>query len=84
MAKAVVSTTVGAEGLGVTSNRNIVLADDPDTFAHAVISLLQDAPARQRLGRAGRALVESAYTWCHAAQTFEEHCEAIINEKAYT
>ena len=84
MGKAVVSTTIGAEGLGITSNRDIVLADDPDAFAHAVVSLLQDAPARQRLGRAGRALVESAYTWRHTAQTFEAHCEAIIHEKAHT
>jgi glycosyltransferase involved in cell wall biosynthesis len=83
MGKAVVSTTIGAEGLGVTSNRDIVLADDPDTFAHAVVSLLQDAPARRRLGRAGRALVESAYTWRHTARTFAAHCEAIIKGKAY-
>ena len=82
MAKAVVSTTIGAEGLGVTANRDIVLADDPDTFAHAVVALLQDAPTRQRLGRAGRALVESTYTWRHAAETFEAHCEAILTEKA--
>ncbi len=82
MAKAVVSTTIGAEGLGVTSNRDIVLADDPETFARAVISLLRDAPARRRLGRAGRALVESAYTWRHAAEAFEAHCEAILAEKA--
>ena len=82
MAKAVVSTTIGAEGLGVTSNRDIVLADDPDTFAHAVVALLHDAPTRQRLGRAGRALVESTYTWRHAAETFEAHCEAILTEKA--
>ena len=58
MAKAVVSTTIGAEGLGVTSGRDIVLADDPDAFAHAVVSLLRDEQARQRLGRAGRALVD--------------------------
>jgi glycosyltransferase involved in cell wall biosynthesis len=83
MAKAVVSTTVGAEGLGVTSNRDIVLADDPDTFADAVVSLLRDTPTRQRLGRAGRALVESTYTWRHAAETFEAHCEAILTEKAW-
>ena len=79
MAKAVVSTTIGAEGLGVTPGRDIVLADDPDAFAHAVVSLLRDEQARQRLGRAGRALVESAYTWGHTVQAFEAHCEAVIH-----
>jgi glycosyltransferase involved in cell wall biosynthesis len=78
MAKAVVSTTIGAEGLGVTSDRDIVLADGPDAFARAVVSLLRDGPARHRLGHAGRALVESAYTWGHTVRTFEAHCEAVV------
>jgi glycosyltransferase involved in cell wall biosynthesis len=78
MGKAVVSTTVGAEGLGLTSGREIVLADDPDDFAQAVMSQLHDPHARQRLGRAGRTLVESTYSWDHAVQTFEAHCEAVV------
>jgi glycosyltransferase involved in cell wall biosynthesis len=78
MGKAVVATTLGAEGLGVTSGRDIVLADDPDGFAQAVLSLLHDPHARQRLGRAGRALVESTYSWDHAVRTFEAHCEGVI------
>ena len=41
-AKAVVSTTVGAEGLDVHHGRDILLADDPRSFAQAVIMLLRD------------------------------------------
>ena len=36
-AKAVVSTTVGAEGLDVHHGRDIVLADDPQQFAGSVV-----------------------------------------------
>ena len=78
MAKAVVSTTIGAEGLAVTSGREIVIADDPDDFARAVTSLLRDPDARQRLGQAGRALVELAYGWEVAVRSFESHCEAVV------
>ncbi|MCX6022272.1 MAG: glycosyltransferase [Chloroflexi bacterium] len=61
--KAVVSTTVGAEGLDVTSGKDIILADTPAVFAQAVIDLLRDPAARTRLGHAGRALVERQYSW---------------------
>jgi glycosyltransferase involved in cell wall biosynthesis len=73
MARPVVSTTVGAEGLPVTDGQNILLADDPDAFASAVVRLLKDAELRQRIGRAGRCLAER-YSWDAAAQRFSEIC----------
>ena len=42
MGKAVVSTTVGAEGLPVTNGRDIDIADEPARFAHAVVHLMRD------------------------------------------
>jgi glycosyltransferase involved in cell wall biosynthesis len=63
MGRAVVSTTVGAEGLDVVADRDLVLADDPGAFADAVVALLDDAPRRRALGKAGRKLVESRYDW---------------------
>jgi glycosyltransferase involved in cell wall biosynthesis len=74
MGKAVVSTTVGAEGLAVTHGHNIVIADDPDAFARSVIELLRDPAKRGALGRAGRQLVETRYSWEQAARDFERHC----------
>ena len=38
MAKPVVSTTIGAEGLPVTSGENVVLADTPEAFAELIQS----------------------------------------------
>jgi glycosyltransferase involved in cell wall biosynthesis len=54
MGKAVVSTTVGAEGLPVTPGRDIVIADDPVRFAEAVVHLIRDDDARRRLEVAAR------------------------------
>jgi sugar transferase (PEP-CTERM/EpsH1 system associated) len=72
MGKAVVSTTVGAEGLPVTSGQNVVIADEPARFAQAVIDLIRDAEARRRIETAARRLVIERYDWSAVAQDFEE------------
>jgi glycosyltransferase involved in cell wall biosynthesis len=61
--KAVVSTTVGAEGLALTPGRDVVIADTAGAFADAVHALLADHAEAARLGRAARALVEDRYAW---------------------
>ena len=69
--KAVVSTTIGAEGLPVTDGDNIVIADEPEKFAGAVSELLQDTDKRERLGRSGRGLVEERFGWGNVSREFE-------------
>src|SRR5207245_6576836 len=63
LGKAVVSTGVGAEGLPVTPGRHLVLADEPRTFARAVVRLLRDAGRRRELAAAARALLVTHYAW---------------------
>ena len=63
MGKAVVSTSVGAEGLDVTYGKNILIADEPEDFANAVIGLLKDVHKRKELGANGRKLVEEKYSY---------------------
>jgi sugar transferase (PEP-CTERM/EpsH1 system associated) len=70
MGKAVVSTSVGAEGLPVQSGENILLADTPNDFADSVVSLLRDANERRRLGTSARALVQEKYSWPRVAESF--------------
>ena len=60
--KAVVSTSVGAEGLDVHDGRDIVLADEVPAFADAVCRLLSDEEARKRLELAAPKLAAS-YDW---------------------
>jgi sugar transferase (PEP-CTERM/EpsH1 system associated) len=63
MGKAVVSTTVGAEGLDLTPGEDIVLADEPRDFADRVVELLDDDTRRVSIGQAARATAERRYSW---------------------
>ncbi len=74
MGHAVVSTTVGAEGLALTPGRDVVLADDPEEFARAVVFLLTNPHERKAIGDAGRQLVETHYSWERVATDFERTC----------
>jgi glycosyltransferase involved in cell wall biosynthesis len=62
MGKAIVSTHLGAEGLDFSPDREIVLADQPDAFARAVIDLLNEPVRRETMGRAARARVVAQYS----------------------
>ena len=59
----VVSTSAGAEGLDVTHDENILIADDPQIFARYVINLFQDTRLRERIAMKARACVEEKYSW---------------------
>ena len=60
---AVVSTTLGAEGLPARHGDNILLADSPESFASGAALLLESPLERSRIGRAGREQYEREFTW---------------------
>jgi sugar transferase (PEP-CTERM/EpsH1 system associated) len=72
MGKAVVSTTVGAEGLPVVNGEHLLLADEPRGFARAVVRLMRDLDRRRQIEAAARALVVEHYDWSAVAGTLEE------------
>jgi len=69
--RAVVSTSIGAEGLAVQNGRDLILADDAAIFADAVIRLLSDAALRRRYEQAAAQLA-AQYDWSNIAQQFAE------------
>jgi glycosyltransferase involved in cell wall biosynthesis len=71
MAKALVSTSIGAEGLDVTDGRDLMIADDASSFAAAIIRLLQDPALRRNYEQAAAALAER-YDWSQIARRFAE------------
>ena len=71
MSKAVVSTTIGAEGLPVKDGVNILIADSPEEFARRVTMLLASSETRTQLGKAARELVETKFGWPVVASYFE-------------
>lgn len=82
MGKAIVSTSIGAEGLPVEHDKNIILADEPEEFAAQVVRLLRDPAARSSLGAAGRLLVELEFSWTAVAKQFETALSRAVPEKA--
>ena len=56
--KPVVSTTVGAEGIELKDGEEILLRDDPDSFAEACVRLLSDKSLASGMGRRARAVIE--------------------------
>ncbi len=81
-AKAVVSTTVGAEGLDVHHGRDIILADDPGSFAQAVITLLRDRELRRRYEKAA-AETAARYDWPAIGERFSDILQSVAVKKAF-
>jgi polysaccharide biosynthesis protein PslH len=83
MEKPIVSTTVGAEGLPVSHESELILADTPEDFARAVVRVLSDRELAN--GLAGRAakLVREQFGWDRVAARFAEIClQCIENPSA--
>jgi sugar transferase (PEP-CTERM/EpsH1 system associated) len=72
MGRAVVSTTIGAEGLPVRDGTHLRIADDPRAFADAVVRLFEDDAERRALGQRARQLVVEQYDWAAAAAELED------------
>lgn len=63
LGKAVVSTSIGCEGLDAQDGANILIRDDPPAFAQAVCDLLEDSTRRQRIEENARGTAEDVYAW---------------------
>jgi polysaccharide biosynthesis protein PslH len=79
MGKPVVSTTVGAEGLPVTNNRELVLADSAAEFAAALIRLFRDHDWAAELGGRAAKLVREKFGWRGVAESFATLCAEAAN-----
>jgi glycosyltransferase involved in cell wall biosynthesis len=65
---------LGAEGIPVTDGQDILLADEPQDFAAAIVRLLRDPDLRQKLGGELSALVQRDYS----IDTLERQGRAIL------
>jgi polysaccharide biosynthesis protein PslH len=80
MGKAVVSTSVGCEGLLAHDGENILIRDTPESFADAVADVLADKDSRDALGRRARETVESHYDWEVIGRQMLDHYRRLINQ----
>jgi glycosyltransferase involved in cell wall biosynthesis len=70
-ARAVVSTSLGAEGLGAKHDEHLLIADSPTAFVDATLRLLDDPALSTRLGEAGHELFLNRFTWPVAWRALE-------------
>jgi len=71
MGKAMVSTTLGAEGIEAMPGRDLLIEDQPSSFADAVNRLLAKPTESARIGQSARQLAEERYSWSGAARALE-------------
>jgi len=81
MSSALVSTSVGCEGLNVTPGEHLRVADDPRAFADAVVNVLSKPETARAMGAAGRARVCSHYDWPSIARRHEAVYARAIDRK---
>ncbi|MGO9343892.1 MAG: glycosyltransferase family 4 protein, partial [Acidimicrobiales bacterium] len=68
----VVSTTLGAEGLGIKPDVHLLVADEPEAFAAACIRLLEDLDLRARLTEEAHRLFLERFQWSYAKDRIKE------------
>jgi glycosyltransferase involved in cell wall biosynthesis len=79
-----VTTTVGAEGLGAKDNKEIIIENDAENTAHAVLRVLGDPQFASSIADNARNLVERKYSWYRMAEYLDKIYEETKNEKNKT
>ena len=78
MEKAIISTTIGAEGLPLQDGKELLLADTEESFANAVIRVLTDKVLAGELGHRAAATVRAKFGWEKVAEQFASICEETV------
>ena len=82
--KPMVSTSLGIEGLNLQDGRELLIADELETFADAVLLLLEDQTSGGKfcseLGKAGRGFVESQFAWEQIVPRLERVYQAVLHQ----
>jgi len=81
MGKSVVSTSVGCEGVAVRDREHLLIADDPASFAAAILDVIASRELRAELGRSARALAEREYSWDVAGDRIEALYAQVAGER---
>lgn len=82
MGKAIVSTTLGAEGIEAVAGRDILLEDRPTAFADAVLRLLAAPDLAASIGQSARQLAVDRYSWSKAAWALDDFYRLIMEKRS--
>jgi O-antigen biosynthesis protein len=76
---AVVTTTVGAQGLDVATGEHLMIADEPEEFARRVIELLGDPKRAEQIGQSGRRLASALCSPAVIESCLESMLAAVVD-----
>lgn len=79
LGRAIVSTSVGAESLAFTHGKNILIADDAESFANEIIRVLQNKEERIRLGKHAQELILEKYDNRKICTAIIDFCKPHLN-----
>jgi glycosyltransferase involved in cell wall biosynthesis len=82
MGKAIVSTSLGAEGIEAVPGRDLLIEDQPEAFAGAVNRLLAEPVLSAQIGQSARRLAEQKYAWSAAAQALEKFYRRVLARRS--
>lgn len=77
----VISTTIGAEGLHAVDGQHLLLRDTAESFADAIVTLIEDPVQAAALGRTGREWVVNTHAWEHSAALLRAAYEKLIGHE---
>lgn len=83
MGKAVVSTSIGAEGIEVVAERDLLIADDADALVEQTARLLNDPALGRRIGRSARGVVAARYSWRAAVERLTGFYGELLESRAW-
>ncbi|MDR7545248.1 MAG: glycosyltransferase family 4 protein [Armatimonadota bacterium] len=75
---AIVTTSIGIEGIEAVPGRDVILADDAPSLTAAVVRLLGDPDERARLGTSARRLAETRYDWPRCLAPLESFYRTLL------
>lgn len=78
LGRAVISTSVGAESLAYTHGKDILIADEADSFAEAVIQTLRNHQTRMNLGMSAQRLILNKYDNRKICSAIIDFCQPYI------
>jgi sugar transferase (PEP-CTERM/EpsH1 system associated) len=80
LARPVVTTSLGAEGIDAEDGTHLFVADDSENFAERVVDLLDHPNRRVEIGTAARRLVKNTYRWESIARTLKSTVQEVLDE----
>ena len=76
----IVSTTLGAEGLGFEDGKHLLIADEPEDFASACVRLLQEPQLRRHLVDEAEKEFLARFQWMRTAERIQDLVDSVVHQ----